>query len=105
MRRGTDIVGRLGVEEFVLLLPETNETGANLVAERLRKQIEEHTGIFPETQISVSIGMAGATLGMSSFEVMLRRADEALYEAKRGGRNRVVIAPRQLSEKYEAAAQ
>ena len=105
MRRETDIVGRLGGEEFVLLLPETNESAAKLVAERLRELIADHTSIFPETQISVSIGVAGATLGMSSFEVMLKRADEALYEAKRGGRNRVVIAPRRLHEKHETAAQ
>ena len=107
MRRESDIVARLGGEEFVLLLPETSESAAILVAERLRKQIEDHSSIFPSggTRISASIGIAGATLGMSSFEVMLKRADEALYEAKRGGRNRVVIAPRQLSEKYQIAAE
>jgi len=107
MRRETDIVARLGGEEFVLLLPETGESAAELVAERLRKRIEDHSDAFPsnETKISVSIGIAGATSGMASFEVMLKRADEALFEAKRGGRNRVVIAPRQLSEKYEVAAE
>src|SRR5580698_1429808 len=52
MRRETDIVGRLGGEEFVLLLPETNESGAQLVAERLRELIEDRTSNFPETQIS-----------------------------------------------------
>jgi diguanylate cyclase (GGDEF)-like protein len=107
MRRETDIVARLGGEEFVLLLPETSESAAELVAERLRKQIEDHSSAFPSdgAQISVSIGIAGATLGMFSFEAMLKRADEALYEAKRGGRNRVVIAPRQMSGKYQIAAE
>jgi diguanylate cyclase (GGDEF)-like protein len=107
MRRETDIVARLGGEEFVLLLPETNESAAGLVAERLRKQVENHSGAFPNngTRISASIGIAGATLGMSSFEVLLKRADEALYDAKRRGRNRVVIAPRQMNEKYQTAAE
>jgi diguanylate cyclase (GGDEF)-like protein len=104
MRRDTDIVARFGGEEFVLLLPETNESAAGLVAERLRKQIEDRPDAFGlGTQISVSIGVAGATLGMLSFEALLKRADEALYEAKRLGRNRIAIAPRQLHEKYHAA--
>ena len=103
MRRDTDIVARFGGEEFVLLLPETNESAAGLVAERLRKQIEDRPHAFLGTQISVSIGVAGATLGMLSFDVLLKRADEALYEAKRRGRNRIAIAPRQLREKYQAA--
>jgi len=104
MRRETDIDARFGGEEFVLLLPETNESAAGLVAERLRKQIEDHPDALGlGTQISVSIGVAGATLGMLSFDVLLKRADEALYEAKRLGRNRVALAPRQLREKYQAA--
>ncbi len=59
--------------------------------------------MFPgdENQISVSIGVAGATLGMSGFEVLLKRADEALYLAKGGGRNQVTVAPKQLGEKYQ----
>jgi diguanylate cyclase (GGDEF)-like protein len=107
MRRDTDIVARVGGEEFVLLLPETTEAAAEVVAERLRKQIEEHSRVFSgeDTRLSVSIGVAGATLDMPSFETMLKRADEALYEAKRAGRNRVVKAPRQMREKYQVAAE
>jgi diguanylate cyclase (GGDEF)-like protein len=107
MRRETDIVARFGGEEFVLLLPETNEAAAELVAERLRKSIEEHSHAFPgeQPQISVSIGVAGATLGMPSFEALLKRADEALYEAKRNGRNQVIASPRQVLEKYQSAAE
>jgi two-component system cell cycle response regulator len=99
MRRGTDIVARVGAEEFALMLPETNEAAAAIVAERLRSLIESHSKIFPgkNTQISVSIGVVSATPDMPTFEVMLKRADEALYEAKRCGRNQVVTAPRQLS--------
>jgi diguanylate cyclase (GGDEF)-like protein len=107
MRRETDIVARLGGEEFVLLLPETNEAAAEIVAERLREKIEDNSRVFAgdEMQISVSIGVAGATSGMSNFEAMLKHADEALYEAKRRGRNQVVIAPRQSREKYRVAAE
>jgi diguanylate cyclase (GGDEF)-like protein len=54
--------------------------------------------------VTVSIGVAGAALGMPAFEAMLKRADEALYEAKRSGRNRVVRAPRTLTDKYPIAA-
>jgi diguanylate cyclase (GGDEF)-like protein len=105
MRRETDIVARIGGEEFAILLPETNEGAAEGVAERLRKQIEDHSHVFPgeETRISVSIGVAGATLDMPAFETMLKRADEALYQAKRGGRNLVVKAPRQMRGRYQAA--
>jgi diguanylate cyclase (GGDEF)-like protein len=107
MKRETDIVARLGGEEFVLLLPETEESAAEIVAERLRKQIEGHSRVFPgdENQISVSIGVAGATLGMSGLEILLKRADEALYEAKTRGRNQVTVAPKQLHEKYSIAAE
>jgi diguanylate cyclase (GGDEF)-like protein len=107
MKRETDIVARLGGEEFVLLLPETEESAAEIVAERLRKQIEDHSRVFPgdENQISVSIGVAGATLGMSGFEILLKRADEALYQAKLRGRNQVTVAPKRLHEKYQIAAE
>jgi diguanylate cyclase (GGDEF)-like protein len=107
MRRETDIVARTGGEEFVLLLPETNDTAAEIVAERLRRQIEGHSRVFPgeEVQISVSIGVAGATLDMPNFEAMLKRADEALYQAKRDGRNQVVKAARQVREQFKAAAE
>jgi diguanylate cyclase (GGDEF)-like protein len=104
--RGTDIVARVGGEEFALLLPETNEAAAGIVAERLRSIIESHSKIFPgrDTQISVSIGVVSATLDMPNFEFMLKRADEALYEAKRRGRNQVVTAPRQMRGEYHLDA-
>ena len=102
VRRGTDIVARVGGEEFALLLPETNEANAVIVAERLRRLIESHSEILSgkDMKITVSIGVAGATLDMPNLDDMLKRADVALYEAKRSGRNQVVTAPRQLHEKY-----
>jgi len=106
-KRETDIVARLGGDEFVILLPETNEAAAETVAERLRKQIQNYSKAFADQdiQLSVSVGIAGATLGMSAFEVLLKRADEALYEVKRTGGNRVMRAPRNIAEKYQVAAE
>jgi diguanylate cyclase (GGDEF)-like protein len=110
MRRETDIVARTGGEEFVLLLPETTDGAAEIVAERLRRQVEGHSQALPgqvlpgeEIRISVSIGVAGATLDMPNFEALLKRADEALYQAQRDGRNRVVKAARPMRDRVQAA--
>jgi len=95
----------------VLLLPETDEAAAEIAAERLRKAIQVHTRALPgeNLEVTVSIGVAGASLAMSGFEVLLKRADEplyeALYEAKRTGRNRVVRAPKQVMETIHLAAE
>jgi diguanylate cyclase (GGDEF)-like protein len=106
-KRQSDVVARFGGEEFVLLLPETDETAAEIAAERLRKSIQDHPRILPgeNLQVTVSIGVAGAALGMAAFEVMFKLADEALYEAKRSGRNRVVRTPRMMTEIHPIAAE
>jgi diguanylate cyclase (GGDEF)-like protein len=106
-KRQTDVVARFGGEEFVLLLPETDEAAAEIAAERLRKSIQDHPCILPgeNLQVTVSIGVAGAALGMAAFEVLFKRADEALYKAKRSGRNRVVRAPRTMTEIHPIAAE
>ena len=107
-KRTTDVLARIGGEEFVMLLPETDEAAAEIAAERLRTTIQNASGILPghDLRITISIGIAQAMLSMSSFEVMLKRADEALYQAKRAGRNRVLRAPTILHEvKLEAAAE
>jgi diguanylate cyclase (GGDEF)-like protein len=104
--RDTDIVARIGGEEFALLLPETDETAAAIFAERLRERIEREAYSWggDKPRVSVSIGVAGGTLSMSGFEILLKRADEALYRAKDAGRNRVVRAPREPIEAYQIAA-
>ena len=88
-RRTTDIVSRLGGDEFAILLPETDLQQAHVVAERLRREI---SGTAQDPEVTVSIGVASATLGMSGIGALLRVADRALYEAKAGGRNRVAAA-------------
>lgn len=92
--RDTDIPVRLGGEEFVVLLPRTDEAAAGIVAERLRRAVAawrgEHDGA--ELSISISVGVASAESGDRDGLRLLERADDALYIAKREGRNRVVLA-------------
>ncbi|MGK5094144.1 diguanylate cyclase [Deltaproteobacteria bacterium TL4] len=85
--RKTDVVVRWGGEEFVILMPETNKENAKLFAERTRKTIEDDE--FPEVKkITASFGLACFEDYQLKF---LEKADEALYQAKEGGRNQVVV--------------
>lgn len=92
--RSIDIVGRLGGEEFAVLLPETDCTAAVEVAERLREAIAAARVAVDgvPVQVTVSIGVAPMSSCDDDMDVLLGRADAALYEAKRGGRNRVCAA-------------
>jgi len=92
--RSTDVLGRMGGEEFAVLLPETGEESARQIAERIRSDVEHlvvrhHT---LEMRLTISIGLA-ITRGALTLDELLKLADDALYEAKRTGRNRVVPAP------------
>ena len=88
--RETDSFGRYGGEEFLLMLPETCVDEALSLAERVRMSIEKMGfAALPDLGISVSIGVAEFRLGESIAQTVAR-ADEALYLAKSGGRNRVV---------------
>lgn len=97
--RESDILGRYGGEEFAVALPETTVEGAEAVGEKLRQAVEAHEfraeGIPPDgeppVRITVSIGVAALPVEEDQDEVeLIGRADQALYEAKRTGRNRVV---------------
>ncbi|MGB3211810.1 MAG: GGDEF domain-containing protein [Desulforhopalus sp.] len=90
--RTSDLIGRLGGEEFGVLLVETNLEGANLVAERLCRKISKVRLSVDggEVAITVSIGIANVSEDDESLESIMKRADKALYLAKARGRNRVV---------------
>jgi two-component system cell cycle response regulator len=94
--RGIDLACRYGGEEFVVVMPDTEMTLAFTIAERLRKSIEANPipiSRAPGTlNITISIGIAGSEGPNDTAEALLRRADQALYSAKRAGRNRVVSA-------------
>ncbi len=93
--RKSDIVARYGGEEFVVLLPYTDGKRGALVAERLRRTIEEHPFKYEEHQpggsLTISLGLAAFPEHASSREELVRLADEALYQAKNGGKNRVCV--------------
>jgi diguanylate cyclase (GGDEF)-like protein len=88
-KRGEDFAGRLGGEEFAVMLPETDQTQATVLAERIRERVANHTLTTQRVQfkVTISIGIAAATEGMAGLDVLLRAADQALYQAKAGGRN------------------
>ncbi len=90
--RREDVFARYGGEEFALLLPEIDTRGAVALAEKVRKLIEKHEFVFDGERISVTISAGVATVqkkGELPAEV-IGRADEKLYAAKQGGRNRVL---------------
>ncbi len=92
--RTNDVLGRMGGEEFAVLLPETDGAGARQVAERIRTgvmAIEVPAGA-ETVRFTVSIGLASCHSGERGIDAMLSCADEALYQAKGQGRNRVVGA-------------
>ncbi|GIK24491.1 MAG: hypothetical protein BroJett006_07370 [Betaproteobacteria bacterium] len=101
--RGEDLVGRLGGEEFGVLLPETDSARAVIVAERIREQIAALHIVSGESRISltVSIGVTEYQRFDTGIDGLLLRADLALYSAKHGGRNRTVL--RVAARETEAA--
>ncbi|HTN25158.1 MAG TPA: diguanylate cyclase [Solirubrobacteraceae bacterium] len=90
--RASDFVGRLGGEEFVMLLPATSRDGAVEAAEKLRAAVESISVPGVERKITVSIGIALIPDNAGDADGLLREADRALYAAKEAGRNRVVVA-------------
>jgi len=93
--REVDLVARIGGEEFAVLLPSTGLARANTVAERLRASVAASAASFDDNRIdyAVSIGVAVASDGGASVDLLLKHADAALYTAKRAGRNRVASWP------------
>lgn len=98
--RTTDLVARLGGEEFVLILPETSVNGAAILAERLRDGIQHMPFFTPQGQelnLTISLGIAGYPETSETVEDLLKHADEAMQRAKESGRNRVMTAKAKVS--------
>jgi diguanylate cyclase (GGDEF)-like protein len=94
--REVDCVARYGGEEFCVMLPETSTTGAAILAERICERVA--AAEFPGQKITVSIGVASLPANGHTPDAVIAAADEALYQAKHEGRNRVVQARRTRKE-------
>ena len=92
--RKIDLAARYGGEEFAVILPNTSDTNARIVAEKLRLLIEKHQFIHQETQpngnLTISIGVAAYPSSGKTFEQLIDCADKRLYLAKAQGKNTVV---------------
>ena len=89
--RDVDILSRYGGEEFFVMLPETDKDNAYIIADRIRKLINDNS--FPTSagliNITVSIGICYLSKNIYHLEDMINYADQALYQAKQNGRNNV----------------
>ena len=85
--RETDLVARVGGEEFAVVLPETDVAGAVLLAERIREEVEQSATYL--SPVTISIGAAGLTERDKDTDMFIKESDTALYRAKEQGRNRV----------------
>jgi diguanylate cyclase (GGDEF)-like protein len=94
-KRSPDIVARVGGEEFAILLPETELESASVVAERLRKLVENRPLIAGDitVPVTVSIGIAELDSTMNRVSNLMKLADRMLYDAKHAGRNRIARPP------------
>lgn len=104
--RDFDIIGRLGGEEFAILMPKTDEQAALQAVERLRAVVAESPfGLGTDSiKITFSLGLTEFMGGRDSLESMLRRADHALYEAKRTGRDQIVVWSTDTEERFTPPA-
>ncbi len=98
-KRASDVIGRLGGEEFAILLPETGLAEAGRVALRIQNCIAAEIHGFEKVsfRVTASIGIASATASMSGIDALMRNADKALYQAKANGRNAIAafeVVPR-----------
>jgi diguanylate cyclase (GGDEF)-like protein len=92
-KRETDAVGRFGGEEFVLICEQTDVSGAELLAERIRAELVATTFVTPAggLNVSASVGVATYPQAEGDWDTLFKAADEALYASKRGGRDRVTV--------------
>ena len=101
--RGTDLVARVGGEEFAIVLPQTDLEGAGTLGERARAEVER-SELF-RRRVTVSVGIAAMTSRTATPATLVQECDAALYRAKRAGRNRVLGASELLAaHRYDAGS-
>jgi diguanylate cyclase (GGDEF)-like protein len=102
--RETDVVGRFGGEEFIVLLPHTTATEAAVVAERIRRAMHAGGSNSPHDVVPVTLSLGVAEVGpdVATFDDILKASDEALYAAKHAGRDRVITRTSGGSKPQEA---
>jgi two-component system cell cycle response regulator len=95
--RSVDLAVRWGGEEFLVVMPETDLPNATAVAERLRAAVAKELFTMKSSggklAVTISVGLAAIIAGSDHRDRLLKRADDALYSAKSGGRNRVIVRP------------
>ena len=100
--RDSDFLARYGGEEFTIIAPETNRVEGRKLATRVRRAIQDYPFINrtkqPKRRVTVSIGVADIPNHAETPEEVMKKADVALYEAKRAGRNRVIVAETLLAK-------
>jgi diguanylate cyclase (GGDEF)-like protein len=100
--RASDVVSRYGGEEFAVILPETDQSGLKVFAERLRRSIEKMSTMSEGKRINVTVSVGGTTFvpGMSDItkKLLIDTADTALYASKKNGRNKVTILEPSVSD-------
>lgn len=88
-RRKSDVVARIGGEEFAMILPETDIQGALDVAKKIQASVASKTGL--KRKLTISLGISELTKNEGSSELLIEQADQALYEAKRTGRDQIRV--------------
>jgi diguanylate cyclase (GGDEF)-like protein len=100
-KRRIDTAARIGGEEFAVVLPDSDEHAAYILAERMRREVRE-TFMYEPYELTISIGVATFPVHGTSVETLVAQADEALYAAKALGRDRTVVYSEELGRNVEA---
>jgi two-component system, cell cycle response regulator len=102
-KRRIDTAARIGGEEFAVVLPDSDQHAAYILAERMRREVRE-TFVYEPYELTMSLGLATFPIHGSSVESLVAQADEALYAAKALGRDRTVLYSEELGENVEPLA-